>query len=71
MILLTNKYANAYQVNVDTTVQEKNITHPTDAKLYHKAILKLSRAANDRDIKLRQNYRRVTQKVITAWVVAF
>jgi IS5 family transposase len=28
------------QVNVDTTVQEKNITHPTDSKLYLKAILK-------------------------------
>lgn len=51
------------QVNVDTTVQEKNITHPTDAKLYHKAILKLGRAAKDRDVKLRQNYRRVAQKL--------
>ncbi|EQA63342.1 hypothetical protein LEP1GSC062_4489 [Leptospira alexanderi serovar Manhao 3 str. L 60] len=25
------------RVNVDTTVQEKAITFPTDAKLYHKA----------------------------------
>ncbi len=28
------------QVNVDTTVQEKNITYPTDSKLFHKAIEK-------------------------------
>ena len=35
-------------VNVDTTVQEKNITHPTDSKLYYKAILKLVDAAQRR-----------------------
>lgn len=32
------------QVNVDTTVQEKNITHATDSKRYYKAIVKLSKA---------------------------
>ena len=63
LIVLANKYANAYQVNADSTVKEENIAHPTDAKLYHKAILKLSRAANDRNVKLRQTYRRVTQKL--------
>ena len=36
------------QVNVDTTVQEKNMTHPTDSKLYHTAIIKLARAAKQR-----------------------
>ena len=33
------------QVNVDTTVQEKNITYPTDSRLYLKAIQKLGDAA--------------------------
>lgn len=50
------------QVNVDTTVQEKNITHPTDSKLYLKAINKLAAAAKQRDIKLRQTYCRVAKQ---------
>ena len=47
------------QVNVDTTVQEKNITHPTDSKLLHKAIVKLVSAARSRKLILRQSYLRV------------
>lgn len=50
------------QVNVDTTVQEKNITYPTDSKLLHKAIVKLGQAAKKRDVKLRQTYVRVAKK---------
>jgi IS5 family transposase len=50
------------QVNVDTTVQEKNITYPTDSKLYLKAIQKLGAAARNRCIKLRQTYSRVAKK---------
>jgi len=47
------------QVTVDTTVQEKNITHPTDSKLLYKAIVKLGDAAKSRGIPLRQSYVRV------------
>lgn len=50
------------QVNVDTTVQEKNITHPTDSKLYCTAIRKLAQAARKRGIALRQSYARVSKK---------
>jgi IS5 family transposase len=50
------------QVNVDTTVQEKNITHPTDSKLLHKAIQKLALAANRRGLQLRQTYVRVAKR---------
>jgi IS5 family transposase len=50
------------QVTVDTTVQEKNITHPTDSKLYHKAITKLAKAARERGVRLRQTYVRVTKR---------
>ncbi len=44
------------QVNVDKTVQEKNITRPTASKLYLKAINKLVAAAKQRGVKLRQTY---------------
>jgi IS5 family transposase len=49
------------QVNVDTTVQEKNITYPTDSKRYLKAIQKLGDAARNCGSKLRQTYRRVAK----------
>ena len=54
--------AELQQVNVDTTVQEKNITHPTDSKLLYKAIVKLVAAARRRGIALRQSYLRVGKK---------
>lgn len=47
------------QVTADTTVQEKNITHPTDAKLLYRSIEKLVKFARSRKIKLRQTYLRV------------
>lgn len=50
------------QVTVDTTVQEKNITFPTDSKLLYTAIRKLREAAQERDIPLRQSYIRVGKR---------
>jgi IS5 family transposase len=47
------------RVNVDTTVQEKNITFPTDSKLLYRAIVKLVQAAQARGLRLRQSYVRV------------
>jgi IS5 family transposase len=52
------------KVIVDTTVQEKNITFPTDAKLYHKARNRLVDASNSRGIKLRQSYVRLSKKAL-------
>jgi transposase, IS5 family len=46
------------RVNVDTTVQEKDIRFPTDARLYHRARQRLVDAAKQREIDLRQNYNR-------------
>lgn len=46
-------------VNVDTTVQEKAITFPTDAKLLYTALKHLVKLAKDKDIQLRQSYLRV------------
>ena len=47
------------RVNVDTTVQEKAIAFPTDARLYDKARRALVRAAGRAGINLRQSYARV------------
>lgn len=49
-------------VNVDTTVQEKSITFPTDTKLCHRMRIKLIDAAKKRGIVLRQTYVRVGKK---------
>lgn len=50
------------RITLDTTVQEKNISYPTDAKLYHKMRLKLVRWARQTGIKLRQSYERLGKK---------
>ena len=47
------------RVNVDTTVQEKAVAFPTNARLYQPARKTLVRAAKKRNIKLRQSYVRV------------
>jgi transposase, IS5 family len=50
------------RVSVDTTVQPKNITFPTDAKLLHAAIKGLSRMARKLGVRLRQSYVRVAKR---------
>jgi IS5 family transposase len=52
------------RVNVDTTVQEKAIAFPTDARLYHKMRKALVRSAKERDIVLRQSYERLGKKAL-------
>jgi IS5 family transposase len=58
-IRINGKDAEDPNVNVDTTVQEKNITYPTDAKLHIKIIQKCKDIAEKEDIELRQSYSRV------------
>ena len=50
------------RVAVDTTVQPKAIAHPTDARLNHRAIGKLTELAKRHGIKLRQSYARVAKR---------
>src|SRR6202158_5087663 len=50
------------RVTVDTTVQPKNISFPTDAKLLHAAIRSLNRLANKHGVRLRQSYLRVAKR---------
>lgn len=50
------------RVVVDTTVQSKNVTFPTDVKLTHKAIVMLGRLARKHGVPLRQSYVRVAKR---------
>jgi len=50
-------------VMVDTTVQEKDITFPTDSKLHGKIIEKVQQIAKKENISLRQSYTRTTKKL--------
>jgi len=60
--LLTKSHFN--KVNIDTTVQEKAIAYPTDARLYYKMRERLVVEAKRRGIELRQNYRRLSRKAL-------
>jgi IS5 family transposase len=50
------------RVTVDTTVQPKNVTFPTDAKLLHAAIKGVNRLARKHGVKLRQSYERLAKR---------
>ena len=50
------------RVTVDTTVQPKNVTFPTDAKLLHAAIKGLNRLAKKHGVRLRQSYIRIAKR---------
>lgn len=52
------------RVNVDTTVQEKAIAFPIDARLYQKARQALVRVAKSCNFKLRQSYVRVGKRAL-------
>jgi IS5 family transposase len=52
------------RVIVDITVQPKNITFPTDAKLLNRAREKLVRLAKQLGVKLRQSYTRVGKSTL-------
>ena len=49
------------RVTADTTVQPKNVTFPTDAKLLHAAIKGIVRLAKKHGVRLRQSYLRVAK----------
>lgn len=50
------------RVTIDTTVQPKAVTHPTDSKLLHRGIEILVRLARGHGIRLRQSYLRVARR---------
>jgi IS5 family transposase len=58
------KATDVKQINVDTTVQEKAVAYPTDARLYEKARRKLVKEARREGIELRQSYARVGPRAL-------
>ena len=55
-----NHYDTAF---IDSTVEEKNVTYPTDAKLHKKMVKKVLSLARSLHLPLRQSYRFVLKKV--------
>jgi IS5 family transposase len=62
-IRINGKDANEDQGTIDTTVQEKNITYPTDNKLHRKIVKKCVAIADKENIELRQSYTRTLKKL--------
>ena len=56
------KRSDLARVTVDTTVQPKNVTFPTDAKLLLVAIEQLGKLAKEHSVPLRQSYSRVDKR---------
>ena len=50
-------------INIDTTVQEKNITFPTDSKLHKKIIKKCKKISEEEGLPVRQTYTRTLKKL--------
>ena len=48
---------------IDSTVQEKNITYPTDAKLHKKIIKNVLKIVHDKCLPLRQSYTRTLKGI--------
>ena len=63
-IKLFGKEAIESEVLIDSTVQEKNITYPTDSKLHKRIIEKVNKIAKKENIKLRQTYTRTTKQLM-------
>ena len=62
-VRINGKDSDEGQVIVDTTVQQKNITFPTDDKLHKKIINKCISIAEKEGIELRQSYKRTIKKL--------
>ncbi len=62
-IRVNGKDSNDPYLSGDTTVQEKNITYPTDDKLHKKIISKCQSIAKNEGVELRQSYTRTVKKL--------
>lgn len=62
-IRINGKNGQDGDISADTTVQEKNITYPTDAKLHRKIIDRCKKIASKDGIELRQTYTYTLKKL--------
>ena len=62
-IRINGNDSNDSTASIDTTVQEKNITFPTDSKLHRKIIEKCRKIAEKENLPVRQSYRRTLKKL--------
>jgi IS5 family transposase len=62
-IRINGKDGDESDISADTTVQEKNITYPTDNKLHRKIIAKCKKIAQQESISLRQTYSRTLKRL--------
>jgi IS5 family transposase len=62
-IRINGKDGQGTTLSADTTIQEKNITFPTDDKLYKKIIKKCQKIAQKENVDLRQSYSRTLHKL--------
>lgn len=58
------KRAQEAEIVVDSTVQEKNITHPTDTKQYRKIIARCWKLADAQGVALRRRYRKEVRQCL-------
>ena len=63
-IRINGKDGKEKQATTDTTVQEKNITYPTDNKLHRRIIKKCIALADREGIEIRQSYTRTLRKLL-------
>ncbi len=64
-IRVNGKDAEDDHLSADTTIQEKNITYPTDDKLYKKIIDECRSIAADEGVELRRSYTQTIKKLST------
>ena len=65
-ITLHGKAAQSAHVSIDSTVQEKHITYPTDAKLHKRIIDRCVKKARQQRITLRRSYSRTSKQWLRA-----
>ncbi len=62
-IRINSNDSKEHEIVGDTTVQEKNITFPTDSKLHIKIIEKCWKIIENEDLEIRQSYKRTIPKL--------
>jgi len=65
-VLMHGEKAQEKEVVIDSTVQEKNVTYPTDTKLHRKIIVRCWKVADRHGVKLRRRYGKEVRKCVLA-----